>query len=282
MRELDPSLTPGEISEALQYRDFQGFIRSFVWVNRRLTTPAHYALAARRLFERLAAEGICYAEVTLSAGVVRWKKQDLSAVFDAVANEAARSPVPVRWIIDATRQWGEEAARPVFEFAAANLANGVVAIGLGGIESEGPARWYRDLYRQARERGLRLTCHAGETTGPESVWEALEIGAERIGHGISAASDPRLLEELRARDVPLEVCITSNLRTGAVAGLRQHPLRRLFEAGVPIVLSTDDPALFGCTLESEYRLAAERLGFTAAELDQLAANSLRYAFAPSG
>lgn len=282
LKELDRSLTDSEIAEAFHYTDFLGFIRTFVWVNRKLVTPEHYALASRRLFEKLAAEGVCYAEVTLSAGVIRWKKQDLGAVFSAVAAEAARSPLPVRWILDATRQWGAEAARPVFQFAARNQDRGVVAIGLGGIEAEGPARLYQDLFLEARDSGLRLLCHAGETTGPESVWDALAIGAERIGHGIHAADDPRLMEELRARDVPLEVCITSNVRTGAVESVEQHPVRKLFDAGVPIVLNTDDPALFECTLESEYRLAARVFGFSEDELAGLAENSLRYAFNAPG
>jgi adenosine deaminase/aminodeoxyfutalosine deaminase len=210
--------------------------------------------------------------------MILWKQQDLSAVFDALVEEAARSPVPVRWILDATRQWGAEAAKPVFDFAAEHLCDGVVAIGLGGFEEQGPASWYAGLYREARERGLRLTCHAGETAGPQPVWEALAIGAERIGHGIRAIEDGRLVEELRARDVPLEICISSNVRTGAVRQVAAHPVRRLFDAGVPIILSTDDPALFDCTLESEYALAARVFGFTPEELATLAANSLRYAF----
>lgn len=280
LREIDPQLTPAEIAGALRYSDFEGFIRSYVWVSRRLRRPADYGLAARRLFEQLAGQGIVYAEVTVSAGVILWKQQDLAAVFDALAGEAARSPVPVRWILDATRQWGAEAAKRVFDFAAEHVQDGVVAIGLGGFEEQGPASWFSALYREARDRGLRLTCHAGETTGPHSVWQALAIGAERIGHGIRAVDDPRLLEELRARDVPLEICISSNVRTGAVPSLEAHPLRRLFDAGVPIVLSTDDPALFECTLEGEYGLAERVFGFTPQELRQLAANSLRYAFGP--
>ena len=271
-------MSDDELRAALSYTDFAGFIQSYVWVNRKLRGPADYALIARRLFERLAAQGICYAEVTLSAGVILWKKQDLGAIFDALANEAARSPVPIRWILDATRQWGAEAAAPVFDFAAEHIRDGVVAIGIGGIEAEGPALWFRDLYAKARDRGLRLTCHAGETTDAQSVWDALAIGAERIGHGIRAVDDDKLLAHLRDHDIPLEICITSNLRTGAVASLAEHPVRRLFDAGVPIILNTDDPALFECTLESEYDLAARAFGFTPDELDALAANSLQYAF----
>jgi len=286
LRELDPEVTAEEIAGMYGYSDFEGFMRAFVWVNRKLRGPADYALAARRLFERLGREELSYAEVTLSAGVVLWKKQDLAAVFDAVAAEAARSPVPVRWILDAVRQWGAEAAAPVFDFAASHVGDkpgdGVVAIGLGGFEEQGPALWFRELYARARDRGLRLTCHAGESispdAGPQAVWDALEIGAERIGHGIRAVEDARLMEHLRERGVPLEVCVASNVRTGAVASLREHPLRRLFEAGVPVVLGTDDPALFGCTLAGEFEVARREFGFTERELEGVAGNGLRYGF----
>lgn len=278
LKELDPALRDQDLRAALTYSDFAGFIQSYVWVNRRLCGPADYALIARRLFERLAAQGICYAEVTLSAGVILWKKQDLNAIFDALANEAAKSPLPIRWIIDAVRQFGADAAAPVFDFAADRMRDGVVAIGLGGFEAEGPAVWFRELYAKAHDRGLRLTCHAGETTNAQSVWDALEIGAERIGHGIRAVEDPRLMEHLRAHQIPLEICITSNVRTSAVPSLAEHPVRKLFDAGVPIILNTDDPALFECTLPSEYELAARVFGFTTEELSRIAGNSLRYAF----
>jgi adenosine deaminase/aminodeoxyfutalosine deaminase len=280
--ELDAALTREEIAAATSYSDFAGFLKSFVWVNKRLRTTADYARVARRLFERLESEGVTYVEVTLSAGVVLWKQQPFAPVYDALAREAARSRITVRWILDAIRQFGAETAKPVFELAAERVGDGVVAVGIGGDEERGPARWFADLYREAHDKGLRLTCHAGETTGPASIWEALAIGAERIGHGIRAIEDPALLARLIEKDVPLEVCITSNVRTGVVASVAEHPVKRLWDAGVPIVLSTDDPALFVCTLAGEYDLAARTFGFTAEQLAELARNSFRYAFAADG
>lgn len=279
--EIDPALTREEIAAHTAYTDFPGFLKSFVWVNQCLRTPDDYARVARRLFERLESEGVTYAEVILSAGVVLWKQQKFAPIYDALAREAARTPVTVRWIFDAIRQFGAETAKPVFDLAAERLGEGVVAIGLGGDEERGPARLFAGLYREARDRGLRLTCHAGEMAGAWSVWEALEIGAERIGHGIRAIEDPALVAHLAAKQIPLEVCITSNLRTGAVASLAAHPVRRLYDAGVPIVLNSDDPALFGCTLASEYELAAREFGFTEEQLAVLTRNAFRYAFEES-
>ncbi len=274
--ELDPALTREEIAAATSYTDFAGFIQSYIWVNRRLQGSADYALIGRRLFERLLDEGVTYAEVTLSVGMMLWKGQEFEPIYRALQKEAAASRLDVRWILDATRQFGVEAAKPVFDLAAERAGDGVVAIGLGGFEAGGPALWFADLYKEAHDRGLRLTCHAGETTGPQSVWDALAIGAERIGHGIRSIEDPRLVAHLRAKNIPLEICITSNIRTG-VTSLAKHPVRRLFEAGVPIILNTDDPALFGCTLKGEYGLARE-LGFTETELGLVAENGFRYAF----
>lgn len=277
--EIEPSLDEAQIRADTAYSDFAGFLKSYVWVNRLLREPEHYALAARRLFEEMQGQGVVYAEVTLSAGVILWKGQELGAVYDALYAESQRAPFPVYWILDAVRQFGAAAAGPVVEFASRNVERGVVAFGIGGDEARGPAREFAGVFERARGAGLRLVCHAGETCGPESVREALEVGAERIGHGIAAASEPGLMARLREQGVPLEVCLTSNVRTGVVAALDAHPLRKLFDAGVEIVLDTDDPALFDCTLESEYGLARERFGFSEDEIRQLAGNSLRHAFA---
>jgi len=276
--EIDPSLTLDEIAGATRFTDFEGFLQSYIWVNRRLQSPEHYAIAARALFETLASQDVIYAEVTLSAGVILWKQQDFASIYEALQREAARARIQVRWILDAVRQFGADAARPVFDLAAERVNDGVVAIGLGGSEAQGPAEWFSELFARARDRGLHLTCHAGETSGSESVWGALAIGAERIGHGIRAIDDPKLVAHLAGRKIALEISITSNLRTGAIDSLACHPVRKLHDAQVPIVLNTDDPALFGCTLNGEYDLAAHKFGFTPAELDALASLSLAYAF----
>ncbi len=219
-----------------------------------------------------------YAEITVSAGVILRRGQDLAAVCDAIQSEAEASPVEVRWILDAVRQWGAEPAREVVRLASERLDRGVIGFGIGGDEALGPVEWFGGLMREARDAGLRLTIHAGETVGAESVWNAVRLGAERIGHGIRAVDDPALLLHLRERNIPLEICISSNVATGCVTSLREHPVRRIYEAGVPIVLGTDDPAMFHTTLEREYDIAAREFGFTDEELCGIVENGFRYAF----
>ena len=278
MRELAPGLSPDEIGLLYHCNDFASFLQCFKRVNELLRTPEDYALIARRALERLQMDNVQYAEIILAAGVVLWKKQDFAPVFDAVATEAARSPVRVRWILDAVRHFGAEHAMQVAGLAAERVERGVVALGIGGDEARGPAGWFRDVYRFAGERGLRLHAHAGEVEGPASIWAALEIGAERIGHGIRAVDDPVLVKHLRDHRIPLEISITSNVVTGAVRSLKDHPIRRLYDAGIPITLNSDDPGIFGSSLVDEYELAAREFGFTRDELTEIAENGFRYRF----
>ncbi len=278
LHELDPATPVEELRALYRYTDFNGFLKAFATVVKRLRGPEDYALATRRLLEKLAAQRVCYAEITVAAGVVLWKGEEFAPIFDAIRKAAVGSPVQVRWILDAVRQFGVEPAMQVARLAAERRDEGVVAFGIGGSEERGPAEWFREVFAFARDSGLRLTAHAGETGDPNSIRAALGIGAERIGHGIAAASDPELMKQLRDGDTPLEVCVTSNLATGSVERLEDHPVRRLYDAGVPLILNTDDPAMFGCTLTGEYRLWAREFGFSEMELRGIAENGFRYAF----
>ena len=221
---------------------------------------------------------------TLGIGVIRWRGQPVEPLFEGMERGRERGQrdfgVSLLWIFDAVRHFGAEAAAEVFDLAARLRERNVVAVGIGGDEARGPADWFRDLYKKAADNGLHLTAHAGETTGPESVWGALNIGAERIGHGLAAARDAELMEVMAQKQVPLEVCVSSNLRTGACAGLEEHPLRKFFDHGLMVTLNTDDPAMFQTSLTHEYELAQQEFAFTQEHLRELARNSFEASFLP--
>jgi adenosine deaminase/aminodeoxyfutalosine deaminase len=278
LRELDASVSVNDARARYRCSDFAGFIEAFKWAVSFLRSPDDYALAARRLFEELARQNVRYAEVTLSAGVVLWKGLDFAAVYDAVAREAARAPMPVWLVLDSIRHFGVEPTMQVARLAVERAGDRVVAFGLGGDESRGPAEWFGEVFAFCRENGLKLVPHAGENTSAEAVWAALRIGADRIGHGIRAIEEPALVAHLAEGKIPLEISITSNVITGSVDGFEAHPVRRLYDAGVPIILNTDDPAMFDTTLNDEYFLAAQRFGFTEAELRGLAEASFEWGF----
>jgi adenosine deaminase/aminodeoxyfutalosine deaminase len=274
--ELNPSLSVDEVRSKYHHTDFQGFIQSYIWINRQLQTTSHYALITRRLLDRLAAENVEYAEINLSVGVILWKEQNFPGIFDAISEVAEESPVDVYWNFDAVRQFGAEAAQRVAELAVEHRDQGVVAMGIGGDEVLGPAGWFTDVFAYALDNGVAVVPHAGESDGPDSVWACVNMGARRIGHGFRAADDPELVEYLRDRQIPLEICLSSNVRTGSVTSLEAHPVRRLYDAGVPITLNTDDPALFETTMSKEFRIAHDVLGFTEDELRGIAENGFRY------
>ena len=275
--ELDTSLQPEDVRDVYRYQNFAGFLQSYAWVSKKLREPEHYGLITQRLLEQLEAQNVSYAEINLSMGVVLWKEQDAEGIFQAEREAAAKSKVRVRWIFDAVRQFGYEHVERVAALALQHQEHDVVGFGIGGDEARGPARDFGAIFGEVRKRGMAIVPHAGESMGPESIWAALEMGAVRIGHGIRAIDDPVLMEHLRREDIPLEVCISSNICTGVVPTLEEHPVRKLFDAGVPVVLNSDDPAMFHTTLSNEYRIAAESFGFTEEELRGLAANSFRYA-----
>lgn len=271
-----------------QYKDFTGFLTAFKAVTDRLRAPEDYELIAWRMLKRLAAQGVVHAEVYIAVGVIHyWDRADLEPLFAALERARKRAEqdygISVYWIFDAVRHFGVEAAARVFrEAAEMRIAHpSIVGIGMGGDERRAAPDLFRDLYAEARGSGLRLTTHAGESCGPESIWGAINIGAERIGHGLTAIEDPELMSVLAERQIPIEVCVTSNVRTGCCHPLTAHPVRNYFDAGLMITLNSDDPAMFGSDLECEYALARNEFGFTNEHLRELAANSIEASFLPA-
>jgi adenosine deaminase/aminodeoxyfutalosine deaminase len=283
-------MTLREARALYQFDDFSGFIQSFKAVTRRLLDPEDYELAAIRMIEGLARQGVVHAEVFISVGVIyMWRNFDPRAfepIFEALERARERGQrehsVTIYWIFDAVRHFTVPEADRVFRKAAEMRPHypSIVGIGLGGDERQAGSEPFREFYERAAGAGLRLTNHAGETTPPAAIWEALSIGSERIGHALSAIQDPKLIEELKARNIPLELNPTSNVRTGVCPSFAAHPLRQLFDAGLLVTINSDDPAFFGSDLANEYLLAHTEQDFSKEELRQLAANSICASFLP--
>ncbi len=276
------------VERLYQYTDFRGFLMAFKEVTERLRNAADYELITYKLMERLRAENVLYVEVYVSAGVCLWRGQDFPALLEGMERGRERGArdfgVSLAWLFDAVRHLGPEAAQKVAKQAVAARQRGfqsVVGFGIGGDEAAAAPELFRQVYAYAAEHGLRRTVHAGESAGPASVLGALDaLGAERIGHGLTAWQDQELVARLVEEQVPLEVCVTSNLRTGCCKSLEQHPLRRYFERGVRVTLASDDPAMFGTSLAREFQLAHQAFGFSEAELDRLARASFEGSFLP--
>ncbi len=281
------TLTLEAARDLYHYKDFSGFMLAFKAITERLCTPDDYELITYRMIEALASQGVVHAEVYVSVGVVYyWRRIEFEPLFAGMERGRIRGEkefgVSVLWIFDAVRHFGPEEAERVFRKAAElmPLHPSIIGIGIGGDERRTGAEPFRELYTEAKKNGLHLTAHAGETVGPEGIWSALNIGAERIGHALSAGNDPELIEVLATKQVPVEICITSNLRTGCCARLEDHPVREYLENGLMVTLNSDDPALFGSDLCAEYCLAHTEFQLTLEHLREIAGNSIEASFLP--
>ncbi|MEO6982271.1 MAG: adenosine deaminase, partial [Edaphobacter sp.] len=249
--------------------------------------PDDYELIAYNMVRDLAGQGVVHAEVYISFGIIYyWKKTDVEPFVEAIERGRVRAEkefgTTILWIIDAVRHFGAEEALKVFRKAAELRERfpSIVGIGIGGDEARGSADLFRESYAEAKAAGLRLTAHAGESMGPESVWAAINIGAERVGHALSAQDDSDLMDVLAEKQIPLELNVTSNLRTGCCKSLDEHPVKLYFESGLMVTINSDDPPMFGSDLLGEYVLVQERFEFSLEQMRELAANSVEASFLP--
>lgn len=274
------------VREWYRFRDFPHFIEVFIGVCDSLLTVEDYERITYELAEDARRQNIEYLEVTFApASPLTPRNSALPDVVLAGMRAGARQGqddfgVRMQFIVDAVRSRPPDHVQAIAEWAVTNLGDGLVGIGLGGTEVGFPAMAHADALRFAAERGVRVSLHAGETVGPESVWDALEAGSERIGHGVTSIHDPHLVEHLAQHGIVLEVSPSSNICLGVSRSYLEHPIRALHEAGVHVTINSDDPPMFNTDLTGEYLALAEHCGFSLDELSELSLRAVGASFLP--
>lgn len=281
---------PDALRRFFEFRDFAHFIEVYLAVVDLVRTPEDIRYLTYEIGREMASgQSLRYAELTCTPYTsVRPDQDGVGMPVEAYteALEDARAAVErdfglvLRWIYDIPGEAGLPSADATLAYALDHRTDALVGFGLGGPEIGVPRPQFQPHFAAARAAGLHSVPHAGETTGPETVWHALDLlGAERIGHGTSAAQDPALLAHLAERGIPLEVCPSSNIATRAVATLEEHPIRAFRDAGVVVTVNSDDPPMFGTTLNHEYAVAARLLDLDENGLAELARTAVRSSFA---
>jgi adenosine deaminase len=283
-----PADTVDGLRQWFVYRDFSHFIKIFVTATRCLCTAEDYELIVYEFGAEMARQNVRYAEVTFSPSTHVWMGRPWEMVFRGLTRGRERAEaafgVRIRWIFDIVRGVSDPGTLiPKADYttgaAIDGMRDGVVALGLGGMEDGAPPEPFAPQFARARSAGLHAVPHAGEHAGPESIWGAIRsLGAERIAHGVRAIEDPALVAHLAERRIPLEVCPTSNICLGVYPDLDAHPLRRLREAGVIVTINSDDPPLFNTTLNDEVALLAGAFGFDADTIDAILLDGVQSAF----
>ncbi|OKI45046.1 adenosine deaminase [Micromonospora sp. CB01531] len=274
---------PDRLADYFAFRDFAHFVEVYLSVVDLIRDPEDVWILTHEVARELARQQVRYAELTVTPYSHVRRGIPAPAFCEAIEDARKRAEadfgIALRWCFDIPGEAGLPAAEETLRIALEQRPDGLISFGLGGPEIGVPRPQFKPYFDQARAAGLRSVPHAGETTGPETVWDALrELGAERIGHGVSAALDPELLTYLAERQIPLEVCPTSNVRTRAVASIEEHPLPQFVEAGVLVTVNSDDPPMFGTTLNDEYAVAARLLHLGPDGLAALARNAVTAAF----
>ncbi|WP_370415122.1 adenosine deaminase [Streptomyces fradiae] len=274
---------PEALTDYFTFTDFAHFIEVYLSVVDLVRTPEDVRLLTFEVARDMARQNIRYAELTITPYSSTRRGIDerafMAAIEDARLAAEKELGVVLRWCFDIPGEAGLEAAEETARLAVELRPEGLVSFGLGGPEIGVPRPQFKPYFDRARAAGLRSVPHAGETTGPETVWDAInELGAERIGHGTSSVQDPELLKYLAEHRIALEVCPTSNIATRAVERLEDHPVKQMVEAGVLVTINSDDPPMFGSDLNNEYAVAARLLGLDERGLAALAKNAVEASF----
>lgn len=277
---------PAALADFFEFRDFGHFIELYLAVVDLIRTPEDLHTLTYEVAREMAGEqNLRYAELTCTPYTSVLRGIGIEAYTEAIedARRAAERDfgLVLRWIYDIPGESGIPAADDTLDFALNHGPQALVGFGLGGPEIGVPRPQFERHFAAARAAGLHAVPHAGESTGPQTVWDAVRVlGAERIGHGCTSAEDPELLAFLAAEGIALEVCPSSNIATKVVTDLAEHPLPQFVAAGVPVSINSDDPPMFSTTLNQEYEIAAVLLDLDASGVAELAKGALRQSFAP--
>jgi adenosine deaminase len=281
----DPSVpTAAALQQRFHYRDFPHFLETWSWKNGFLREAEDFTYIAEAVARDLAAQNIRYVEAFFSPP--DFAQHGLTPQEIATAIRAGLERVPqieVALVADVVRNYGPAAAARTLAAVAEVRDQGVVGIGLGGAEHAFPPEPFAPVYEEARRLGFRTSVHAGEAAGPESIWGAIRaLRPDRIGHGARAAEDPVLLDYLAEQQIPLEMCPLSNVRTGVVARIEEHPIFAYAQRGIPVTVNTDDPRMFNNSLAEEYRELERALGATASDIRLLILTAAGVSWLPPG
>lgn len=285
-KEPDSSIrTVEDLQRIFTFTDFPHFLELWQWKDTFITSELDFEEIAYQVFRDLSTQNVKYVEAHYAPGGYVEHGHSIRGITEYLiaGKERAYRDFGIRGelIVDLIRAHGPEKGLYYLNEVTPYLGKGIIGIGLGGPEHDFPADPYVDVYQEARRRGFRLTAHAGEAAGAESIRAAIEkLGVERIGHGLRAYEDADLLALLKERRIPLEICVVSNVKTGVCPSIADHPIREYFEKGLLVTVNSDDPAMFETSINHEYDVLVQELGFTASDLQHVNMNSIEASFLP--
>jgi adenosine deaminase len=272
-----------DLRRKLTYTDFAHFIEVWTWKNTFIKEEKDFEEIAYRVLDDLSKQNVKYVEAFYSPGDYWRQGLSVPGITECLIKGKERAyrdfGIQSELIIDLIRDHGPKRSMQYLEEVTAFLGKGLIGIGLGGSEESFPADPYASVYEEARKRGFRLTAHAGEVAGPKSIWAVIEkLGVERIGHGVRAHEDPQIVSLLKERQIPLEMCVISNVKTGVCKSVEAHPIKQYLQKGLMVTVNSDDPTMFNTSISQEYSVLAQKLGFTVSDLKRLSLNGIDASF----
>ncbi len=274
-----------ELKEKMKFINFEHFIKTWIWQTKFINNESYFKDIAYYVLKNLSEQNVKYVEAFYSPFDFLKNGISVQGITENIIEGKEKAyqdfGVKCNLIADLVRDYGAETGKERLKLLTPYLGKGIIGIGIGGSEQMFPPAPYAKVYQEAKSLGFRLTAHAGEAAGAESVWSVIkDLGVERIGHGVRANEDPQLIEFLAVEQIPLEVCVTSNIKTGVYKSVHEHPIKDYFSKGLLVTINSDDPTMFNTSITEEFLLLYNELGFTIDELKELYFNSVDATFLP--